>query len=173
MLSLQCLLGLNKDDHSLQASDFQKNMNRKFRTSQIAPMAANVAFVLFKCSSEGKHPETESRSSKPSYKMTVLVNELPIELPFCQNSSVCDLKDVKTYVEHTMGKCNFNKTCCIENCKGMHNVLGLVGICLLVFACVVFVIITMKYSIPMAREKYRRYRGNQGHVMLVNEAAQL
>ena len=134
----------------------------------MAPMAANVAFVLFKCSSEGEHPETESRSLKPSYKMTVLVNELPVELPFCQNS-VCNLKDLTVHVEQTIGQCNFNNTCCIENCGGCggYVVIAIVGVCLLV--CFVgCVIINKKYTLPIAREKYRRYKDKQGHVILEN-----
>ena len=90
-------------------SAYQEHENRKFRTSWMAPFAGNIAFVLFNCCNK-------EDDGVPVYKLEVLMNELPVDLPFCQSDSSCELKDFAKHIVKVIGKCNFNSTCCIENC---------------------------------------------------------
>ena len=50
VIPLQCLLGLFNDSTlPILADNYATQNNRTFRASQIDPLAANLAFVLYDC----------------------------------------------------------------------------------------------------------------------------
>ncbi|XP_072051239.1 multiple inositol polyphosphate phosphatase 1-like [Amphiura filiformis] len=112
IVPLECLMGLYKDKRPLTATSYQDNHSRLFRTSWMTPFAANIAFVLFNCSSEA-----DDANGLTKYKLQVFMNEIPVDLPFCR-SGPCDLIEFSTHIRKVSGECNFNNTCCFENCGG-------------------------------------------------------
>ena len=111
-------LGLFKDAEHLNANNFEKHANRKFRSGSLNPFSSNVAFVINKCTND--------------YKISLFVNELPVgmlnagELKCVKeksneggnviNSSVCDYADLKLQLEHYLNL-NFDETCQSKNKK--------------------------------------------------------
>lgn len=69
MIPMIAALNLFRDDDHLLAENFEKNLNRKFRTGNFSPFSANLAFVLHKCGEK-----------EDDYKVHVLVNELPVDV---------------------------------------------------------------------------------------------
>jgi hypothetical protein len=66
-----------KDSLSLKHDNFNANQGRRFRSGHMSPFSANMAFVLHKCN-QTLFSDTSSDFDK--YKVSVLVNEMPIEL---------------------------------------------------------------------------------------------
>ncbi|KAI4456534.1 multiple inositol polyphosphate phosphatase-related [Holotrichia oblita] len=83
LLKMLSHLNLYKDDKSLWAADYDNNHNRKWRVSKIDTFGSNLAFILYKCNGENK--------------LLVLHNEVPVKLPSCPDSELCDLEKIKDY----------------------------------------------------------------------------
>lgn len=91
-------LGLFKDEQKLMASNFELNLQRKFKSAILSPFSSNVAFVLNKC-------------DQIDYKVSLFVNELPISQinagdllctknnnKFKLSESVCDYSEFKSHL---------------------------------------------------------------------------
>lgn len=91
------LLGLFQDESPLLWNSTLTN--RAWRTSEICPFSANVAFALYNC--EGTH------------KIQVLVNEEPVQLPSCKGATYCPLdtfiESYSDFLSHS--KCQYNELC--------------------------------------------------------------
>lgn len=96
-------LNLFQDIEPLLSDNYEKQINRLFKSSKIAPFSSNVAFVLLKC----------NETTENKYKIKILINELPVGLInsgslFCQNnqnkanfsiqSSLCAYQEFKNRV---------------------------------------------------------------------------
>ena len=100
MYPLMTALGLFRDKEELRVDNYHQNVDRRFKSGRLTPFSANVAFVLHKCDS-GSNAET----SKSNYKISVLVNEMPVsklqnagELLCAKgrsDDSTCDYLDLK------------------------------------------------------------------------------
>ncbi|KAK3743401.1 hypothetical protein QZH41_002301 [Actinostola sp. cb2023] len=97
MVALQSILGMYKDPYKLMADNFEQSTNRTFRISRNVPMAANLAFVLYRCGKE--------------FKVQVLMNERPAALPCCNGQSVCALKTFMSCYEDIGKNCDFEAMC--------------------------------------------------------------
>ncbi|XP_051969026.1 multiple inositol polyphosphate phosphatase 1b [Xyrauchen texanus] len=96
LLPLLSLMGFFKDEKPLTAENFSLQHNRKFRTSQIVPYAANLVFVLYDCT-EG-------------LRVQLFLNEKPINFPNIHHSAPLYETVIKHYSELLHG-CDFNKEC--------------------------------------------------------------
>ena len=108
VLPLLTSLGLYTDDLPLRADNFIVQGNRKFRPSNIVPMSANVAFVLYKCKETGQDVKPKGRFSK--VMIQVIVNEVAVKIPAC-GKTYCTLREFLDYYSHIRKKCNMNKVC--------------------------------------------------------------
>ncbi len=160
MIPLECLLELYKDKRPLTAATYQEHQSRLFRTSWMSPFAANVAFVLLNCSADD-----EDHQKDPSgFKLQVLHNEIPVDLPFCRSGQSCSLLEFSHYVNKVVAECNFNTTCCVEsigNCEGCKafrfDEWNVFCICCVVVAFAAWIVI----FIIEFTGRYRRARGNR------------
>lgn len=85
-------LGALKDEIDLKADNFAKMSARKWRTSKIAPFAANVAVVRYKC-------PTNDRAK-------FFLNERSLHFDWCTDG-VCDWHDVQQkYAFYARRDCN-------------------------------------------------------------------
>ena len=78
-------------------------VNRKFRSSHITPLAANLAFVLYACPGVKK-------SATNTYAVKLLVNEQEIVIPKC-GKTVCAYNDVKEAYKSSYEDCNKDALC--------------------------------------------------------------
>ncbi|XP_051883820.1 multiple inositol polyphosphate phosphatase 1b isoform X2 [Pristis pectinata] len=103
LLPVLTLMGYFKDDHPLLANNFEEQKNRKFRSGQISPFAANLILVLYQCN------ETQSLGEK--YKLQLFLNEKP--LPFPQSGNlVADYDEVKNHYQHLIDALQFSNMTC-------------------------------------------------------------
>ena len=102
LTSLFTILGLFKDSVPLRADNYEKQTGRKFRTSENTPMAANVAFVLYECSSRGGNSE---------FKVQLVINEGPVGMPCCYGNTTCSLQKFLSCYEDIGKKCDFEGMC--------------------------------------------------------------
>ncbi len=84
-----------------------KPEQRKFRTAAVAPMAANVQWILYQCADN-------------KYKIRMLHNEknIPFAIPGCENSSSCEWSMVKNYLLSNKLACD-KKTWEKDICQGV------------------------------------------------------
>lgn len=82
---LSCLtsLGIEKDSHILRAGHYVDMDDRKFRTSQLCPLASNLGAVKYECQHDAE-----------KNKVLFLLNEKPLEFDWCK-SKLCDWSDVE------------------------------------------------------------------------------
>ncbi|CAO3563190.1 unnamed protein product [Mortierella alpina] len=90
---------------------------REFKTSDLSPFAANMAFEVFRPKAAKSRPkkwrlsnENESPSPPIQGKVRMLVNEEPMILPGCE-TEFCDWTLFKSILEKAGARCDF-ETCC-------------------------------------------------------------
>ncbi|XP_028400501.1 multiple inositol polyphosphate phosphatase 1-like [Dendronephthya gigantea] len=102
-------LGLFTDDLPLRADNFIVQGKREFRPSNIVPMSANVAFVLYECNKTRWGMNSRSRISRVM-KIQVIVNEVAVKIPACGKTH-CPLKKFLDYYSRIRNRCNMNNVC--------------------------------------------------------------
>ena len=95
-------LELFKDGSPLLATNMAEMTNRKFKSSHISPMAANLAFVLYACPGEN--------SSENKYAVKLLVNEKDTVIPKC-GQTLCAYDAVKEAYQQKYMPCNKEALC--------------------------------------------------------------
>ncbi len=117
MFPLVTALRLFQDKTQLKHDNFDKTQDRRFRSGRISPFSANVAFVLHRCN-QTLFSDTDSEHDQ--YKVSLLVNEMPIELyglnevldcsKDSTKKSVCDLRDFRHLI-HSYLNDNLSDVC--------------------------------------------------------------
>ncbi|RKP10854.1 histidine phosphatase superfamily [Thamnocephalis sphaerospora] len=102
------MLMLNHLDVYTGPLEFRQD--RAFRTSRIAPFAANLHFELLRCGSETA--SAVSRVSDDNYHVRVLLNEQPIRIPGCPaDQDLCPWAEFERAVLARAGDCHFDAMC--------------------------------------------------------------
>ena len=138
LTSLFTILGLFKDSVPLRADNYEKQTGRKFRTSENTPMAANVAFVLYECS---------SREGNSEFKVQLVINEGPVGMPCCYGNTTCSLQKFLSCYEDIGKKCDFEGMCQMPTTSSVsskptqasaasHVHLGLGGVLVVLFTAI-------------------------------------
>lgn len=139
VIPLFTMLGLYNDSVPPRADNFDQQANRAFRISDVVPMSANVAFVLYNCkhgsaknSSSGDNEEKPSDCSgqcpqfdlvegtfqKSNMKIQLLVNEAAVAMPACDGKTYCSLERFLSFYSHIKDNCDINAICNIgRKCK--------------------------------------------------------
>ncbi|XP_078035092.1 multiple inositol polyphosphate phosphatase 1 [Augochlora pura] len=86
-------LGVAEDSTPLTASNYEAKQDRKWRTSYLAPFAANLAAVFYRCDSANK--------------VRFYLNEKPLELEGCEQG-VCDWEFLKNKLKTPGFNCNID-----------------------------------------------------------------
>ncbi|XP_078499021.1 multiple inositol polyphosphate phosphatase 1 [Lissotriton helveticus] len=101
---LLVLMGLFKDEEPLNASNFAKQSDRRFRSGRIVPYASNLVFVLYHCEQVHSHDA--------EYQVQMLLNEK--SLPFPQSGkSVASYQDLKAHYIDLLQGCNLKEECAL------------------------------------------------------------
>eukprot|EP00128_Syssomonas_multiformis_P013404 Colp12_sorted_trinity150504_noHs@9509 len=130
LLPLVALLGLYEENVTLTADNYNEAIHQRvFRSREIAPFSANLAFALYNCTASSAesveaHKGGEGYSSAPhnhhhhhhqsvdrfnNYVIKVLLNEREQQLPFCR-SLYCPLPEfLREYSEELA--CDFTRVC--------------------------------------------------------------
>ncbi|KAJ7354962.1 hypothetical protein OS493_029071 [Desmophyllum pertusum] len=112
---LYALLGLFMDREDLKADNFLKQLERKYRTSYIAPFGANIAFVVYKCTARdgASNKESECYGTK-TFIVQVFVNEELIALPCCGKETECPLETfLQCFDSKPNMSCNLSSLCSV------------------------------------------------------------
>lgn len=115
LVSLLTILGLFRDTVPLRADNYIQQNKRLFMISNMVPMSANIAFVLYSCNSTEK-------AGKLEYKLQVLVNEKPVTLSCCHGNITCGLDKFLSCFKETVDSCDFDALCSLpptENPKAL------------------------------------------------------
>ncbi|XP_076856349.1 multiple inositol polyphosphate phosphatase 1b [Brachyhypopomus gauderio] len=108
LLPLLSLMGFFRDETPLTAENFAEQRGRRFRTSRIAPYAANLLFVLHECSD--------------GLRLQLFLNEKPLPLP--NMSHPAPLYDtVRAHYSGLLHGCDFNKECELPKVNSMNTEL--------------------------------------------------
>lgn len=99
-LPLMVLMGFGNSSTLLASASEKQILNRSFRTSTLAPLAANVEFQLLQENSSGE------------YYVLVLVNEQPTKVPGC-SSLYCKLSTITTHWSYYLNTYNFTAECAV------------------------------------------------------------
>lgn len=95
LLLLLTALQAVKDADVLRADNYEILTDRKWRSSEIAPFAANLAVIKYEC-----------RNQAERVKVMFLLNEKPLHFDWCQDG-LCNLEDVrKQYNKYTQVDCD-------------------------------------------------------------------
>lgn len=114
---LYALLGLFKDQEKLRAGNMNVHSGRKYRTSEIVPFGANIAFVVYSCNADDNSCGKESDSYKMGpFKIQVFVNEELVALPCCGEQRECPLETfLQCFDTKQNGSCNLSSLCRLES----------------------------------------------------------
>ena len=113
---LYALLGLFQVSEKLRADNFDKvGPTQQYRTSQIVPFGANIAFVLYKCNSAAAADPIHQ------FKLQVFVNERLVVLPCCGSESLCPLAKFLHYYNKAVQSCDLKEHCRIETQQDVNN----------------------------------------------------
>lgn len=104
LISLLTILGLFKDSVPLRADNYQQQNKRQFTVSNMVPMSANIAVVMYVCNSTEK-------AGKREHKLQALVNEKPVALPCCHGNVTCGLNEFLSCFKETVESCDFDAMC--------------------------------------------------------------
>ena len=94
------LLGVNQHSEPLTSINFEKQIknDKRFRSSNISPFAANANFVLYDCGSG-------------IFKVQLYWNEKLQKLPCCKSSVDCDFADFLAYFQEQIDQCDAEDLC--------------------------------------------------------------
>ena len=105
LLRLISLLDIAKDPRPLSAAGYVQSRGRQFRTGRLAPFGGNLALSLFRCQEAGGLFFNDQ-----TYRVQVLLNELPVNITFCQDT-FCDPTDFRRELLARAGQCNVQRDC--------------------------------------------------------------
>lgn len=94
--------GIMRDAEPLVADNYVKMKNRKFRSSKWSPFASSFAAVKYNCPSvyDGE---------KDSIKILMLLNQKPIDMPWCKNRTICTIEELQNkFNNSTMWDCPYD-----------------------------------------------------------------
>ena len=106
LVSLLTILGLFNDSVPLRADNYIQQNRRQFMVSNMVPMSANVAVVLYSCNSTEK-------AGKLEHKLQVLVNEKPVALNRCHGNTTSSLDEFLSCFKGTVDSCDFDAMCAL------------------------------------------------------------
>ncbi|XP_022809597.1 multiple inositol polyphosphate phosphatase 1-like [Stylophora pistillata] len=113
---LYALLGLFKDQEELRAGNMNAHSRRKYRTSEIVPFGANIAFIAYSCNADDTRGKESDSYKMEQFKIQVFVNEELVALPCCGEQRECPLKTfLQCFDTRPNGSCNLSSLCRLES----------------------------------------------------------
>lgn len=110
LVPLMTALGLYKDNSPLLATNFETMSGRKFRTSNIGPYSANIAFAVYACNSIKTLETSVSAPGNQTFVLKMFVNEKEVTIPAC-NGWLCYYDKVKEKYKDYINNCDIVKVC--------------------------------------------------------------
>ncbi|KAF4035893.1 Histidine phosphatase superfamily (branch 2) [Phytophthora infestans] len=81
-------------------------LQRKFKSSELAPFAANIGFVLYECAD----PKEESKT-KTTFKVKTLLNEREVVFKECKGQDLCPFDVLENIFRRWIYEFDFQKHC--------------------------------------------------------------
>lgn len=102
--TLMTSMRLIEDEGVLKADEYQERADRKYKTSYLSPLSANIAFALYKC------------GASDDMKIQIILNENILRMPLGDPNAdiLWDLEEALNYYNFYDGKCDWNKVCSVN-----------------------------------------------------------
>ncbi|KAG7388953.1 PHOsphatase [Phytophthora pseudosyringae] len=81
-------------------------LQRKFKSSELAPFAANIGFVLYECSAD-----KDKNQTKPMYKVKTLLNEREVVFNECNRQDLCPFDVLENIFRRWIYEFDFQEHC--------------------------------------------------------------
>ncbi|XP_054238158.1 multiple inositol polyphosphate phosphatase 1 [Indicator indicator] len=99
---LLALMGFFKDSEPLQANNYVRQLQRRFRSGRIVPYAANLIFVLYHCE--------QGKTSEEEYQVQMLLNE-KLMVFHHSNETISTYSALKEHYKDLLENCHFQEEC--------------------------------------------------------------
>jgi hypothetical protein len=92
-------IGRDEADFDLDHIEIE-NVNRRFQTSKLVPMSANIVFIMYSCGDK-----------LSDFKLRAFLNENLIKLDACQTVD-CRFDEIQSYLNSLISHCVSTKSVC-------------------------------------------------------------
>ncbi|OWZ03898.1 Multiple inositol polyphosphate phosphatase 1 [Phytophthora megakarya] len=100
----------DREGHFRADTPLDLALQRKFKSSELAPFAANIGFVLYECS-----PDQGSKQTKPEYKVKTLLNEREVKFNECKGQVLCPFDVLENIFRRWIYEFDFQEHCMISH----------------------------------------------------------
>ncbi|CAI5743491.1 unnamed protein product [Hyaloperonospora brassicae] len=83
-------------------------LQRKFRSSELAPFSANIGFVLYECVAENSQGH-----ARPTFKVKTLLNEREVIFNECDGQALCSFDELESVFRRWIYDFDFHKQCAL------------------------------------------------------------
>lgn len=125
-LSLMTTLGLFQESSPLTASE--RNENRVFKSSHIAPFSANIGFALYAC-------RDNNNGLKNTFKVKMFVNEQAMIIPGC-NDMLCPYETFRDMYTDLISNCDLTSICTEDDVSNGSEIKTEVNLSLAIFSII-------------------------------------
>ncbi|KAG1688784.1 hypothetical protein DVH05_003093 [Phytophthora capsici] len=94
----------DREGHFRADTPLKLALQRKFKSSELAPFAANIGFVLYECSATG---------GKPTYRVKALLNEREVVFNECKGQPLCPFNVMENIFRRWIYEFNFHEHCAL------------------------------------------------------------
>jgi multiple inositol-polyphosphate phosphatase/2,3-bisphosphoglycerate 3-phosphatase len=98
----------DRDGHFRADTPLQLALERKFKSSELAPFAANIGFVLYECAAEGE------QSAQPTFRVKTLLNEREVAFAECPGQALCAFDVLENIFRRWIYEFDFHEHCAPE-----------------------------------------------------------
>ncbi|KAE8902446.1 hypothetical protein PF005_g12430 [Phytophthora fragariae] len=96
----------DREGHFRADTPLDLALKRKFKSSELAPFAANIGFVLYACAAD----EGQS-GSKPTFKVKTLLNEREVVFDECKSQELCPFDVLENLFRRWIYEFDFEEHC--------------------------------------------------------------
>ncbi|KAL3674773.1 hypothetical protein V7S43_000702 [Phytophthora oleae] len=97
----------DREGHFRADTPLELALQRKFKSSELAPFAANIGFVLYECSAHG------DKQTGPTYKVKALLNEREVVFHECKGQTLCPFSVLENIFQRWIYEFNFQEHCAL------------------------------------------------------------
>ncbi|ETL80938.1 hypothetical protein L917_18617 [Phytophthora nicotianae] len=99
----------DREGHFRAVTPLGLAVQRKFKSSELAPFAANIGFVLYECADQ-----KETNQAGKTFKVKTLLNEREVEFNECKGQALCPFDVLENIFHLWIYEFDFQKHCTLE-----------------------------------------------------------
>ncbi|KAJ8578231.1 hypothetical protein ON010_g971 [Phytophthora cinnamomi] len=99
----------DREGHFRADTPLDLALKRKFKSSELAPFAANIGFVLYKCAADKAEDELKS-----AFKVKTLLNECEVDFDECKGQELCPFDVLENVFRRWVYEFDFKDHCTVS-----------------------------------------------------------